>query len=224
MTPFWNGHYGSVLTRKMNERNGLQRFRSYSACNDERIVFMGNYVDLRGQRFGQLTVIEATDKRSNKGSVIWECICDCRKTVHVASGDLVSGNTASCGCRKRENQSLIGSYLTFVDGTCVEWLRSRKHRSDNTSGFRGVYKRPNDRYVACIGFKGKRYHCGTYSSFEEAKSARLEAEKIIHERFVDEWDRWSSKASQDSTWAEKNPFVYDVIQTESGFEVILNTF
>ena len=36
--------------------------------------------------------------------------------------------------------------LHHVDGTCVEWLEKRKHRSDNSSGFQGVSKTGNGKY------------------------------------------------------------------------------
>lgn len=58
--------------------------------------------DLRGRRFGLLTVIEKSDKRpNNDGWAHWECKCDCGKTTVVASGNLKSGNTRSCGCLKK---------------------------------------------------------------------------------------------------------------------------
>ena len=53
-------------------------------------------VDIRGQKFGELTAIEPTDKR--RGSyVIWRCRCSCGKEVFATAKDLRSGNTKSCG-------------------------------------------------------------------------------------------------------------------------------
>ena len=76
-------------------------------------------------------------------------------------------NSLFCGCRKREIMASVGDNLTFIDGTCIEWIRSRKHRRDNTSGFRGVYKHGN-KWRVSIGFKGKHYHIGTFDEFAEA--------------------------------------------------------
>ena len=36
--------------------------------------------------------------------------------------------------------------MELVDGTCVEWLKDRKIRTDNKSGCKGVYKRKSGKY------------------------------------------------------------------------------
>jgi len=167
-------------------------------------------LDLHGKRFGRLIAVKITDKRNAKGSVIWECLCDCGNVVEIAAEHLVHGNNISCGCRKQEIMDSVGNSLTFVDGTCVEWLRARKHRSDNTSGHRGVYKLPNGKWRVSIGFRRQRYHIGTFETFEEAKAARQEAEKVLHVDFVLAWEKWNALAADDPKWAEDNPFIFDV--------------
>ena len=141
--------------------------------------------------------------------MIWVCRCDCGNIVEATADSLMNGRVVSCGCRKQEIKDSVKDNLTFVDGTCIEWLRSRKHRCDNTSGFRGVYKVKN-KWRASIGLKGERYHIGTFNSFKEAKEARLEVEKILHDDFVLAWDKWSRFAASDPDWAASNPFVFDV--------------
>lgn len=65
---------------------------------------MGKLIDLTGQRFGRLTVLERAGK--NKfGSIGWLCHCDCGKEIVVSSPNLRSGHTQSCGCLKRELSS-----------------------------------------------------------------------------------------------------------------------
>jgi len=49
------------------------------------------------ERYGMLRPIEY---KWGKG---WICICDCGATTTVTGGNLRSGNTVSCGCRRREN-------------------------------------------------------------------------------------------------------------------------
>ena len=55
--------------------------------------------DLVGQRFGNLNVLEETNERQC-GAIVWRCRCDCGKETLVATGNLVSGHTTSCGCKK----------------------------------------------------------------------------------------------------------------------------
>lgn len=179
---------------------------------------MSNYLNLTGKRFGRLVAVEMTDKRNKRGSVIWKCICDCGNEVEVAAEGLAHGNNTSCGCRKREIQDSIGDTLAFVDGTCVDWLRSRKKRSDNTSGYTGIY-RVHGKWKAGIGLMGKRYHIGTYDTFLEAKEARLAAEQILHEGFVSAWDKWKEYASTHPAWSSENPFEFNVSYNRGVFVV-----
>ena len=80
----------------------------------------------------------------------------------------------------------------------------RKHRSDNTSGFRGVYQLRNGKYRATIGFKGKRFYIGTFVDYQDAVQARQEAENTIHEGFVRAWYSWNRQAEKDPGWARNN--------------------
>ena len=57
--------------------------------------------DLTGKKFGRLTVIEFYGINKH-GHSIWMCKCDCGNTAIVASSDLRSGRTLSCGCLWRE--------------------------------------------------------------------------------------------------------------------------
>lgn len=61
-----------------------------------------NSLHLEGQRFGKLVVIEKTENRSIKGSVMWRCLCDCGKTIETRASSLTSGVTRSCSCVLKE--------------------------------------------------------------------------------------------------------------------------
>lgn len=76
---------------------------------------MGAALDLTGQRFGMLVAIRPTVR---KGLRAWVCDCECGVTTIVLTGQLRSGNTRSCGCRKRAvlgestvRHGLHGTYL-----------------------------------------------------------------------------------------------------------------
>lgn len=55
-------------------------------------------LDLNGQIFGWLTV--KGEKQYKKKSVYWECECRCGGKTVVSTGNLLSGNTTTCGCAK----------------------------------------------------------------------------------------------------------------------------
>ena len=58
-------------------------------------------LDLTGQRFNNLTVIEVADNIKNKGT-LWRCRCDCGAETTALTNDLTSGHKKSCGCLKRK--------------------------------------------------------------------------------------------------------------------------
>lgn len=70
-----------------------------------------NAIDLTGQRFGKLTAIKPTDKRSSSGSIIWECKCDCGNLAYVPANSLNYGETNSCGCLTSKGEMIITNIL-----------------------------------------------------------------------------------------------------------------
>lgn len=58
---------------------------------------MSKLIDLSGQRFGFLTVIQRAPKISGEKPK-WICQCDCGKQIAVDGARLRSGHTKSCGC------------------------------------------------------------------------------------------------------------------------------
>lgn len=62
-------------------------------------------IDLKGQKFGRLTVIErAKDK---KGKTYWHCKCECGDEKDVCASHLTSGKIVSCGCSSVERISKL---------------------------------------------------------------------------------------------------------------------
>ena len=58
---------------------------------------MAKLIDLTGQRFGRLTVVERTGTSKN-GNALWACRCDCGNVAVVRGASLKNGITRSCGC------------------------------------------------------------------------------------------------------------------------------
>ena len=147
-------------------------------------------LDLTGQCFGKLTVVAPAANIGNRTA--WLCQCGCGQETVVKTEHLRSGRTRSCGC--------VGPHpgATYVDGTCVEMLRAKTVRRNNTSGVPGVDWRSSRRvWRASICFKGKRYYLGSYGRFEDAVKARKRAEENLHDSFLEEFAR-SMQAGQDA--------------------------
>ena len=54
-------------------------------------------LDLVGQKFGALTVLEKAGK-TNTDQQKWKCVCKCGKIVFPTTAHLRNGHTTSCGC------------------------------------------------------------------------------------------------------------------------------
>lgn len=66
---------------------------------------MGRFINLTGQVFGKLTVIERDNSVSKDKGAYWICRCQCGNIVSVKSYSLRSGATKSCGCLNKEINS-----------------------------------------------------------------------------------------------------------------------
>lgn len=58
--------------------------------------------NLKGQKFGRLTVM-SLDSTKN-GCAMWKCVCECGAHRVVRSNCLTTGNTVSCGCLNNERR------------------------------------------------------------------------------------------------------------------------
>lgn len=64
---------------------------------------MPRLIDLTGQKFGRLTVIERDYSKKNR--TYWLCQCECGNKKVVESCNLRKGLTKSCGCLQKERTS-----------------------------------------------------------------------------------------------------------------------
>lgn len=93
---------------------------------------MGKIVDLTGQRFGKLLVLEKTDKRDKRNNFLYKCQCDCGGITYLNCNVLKRGNTKSCGCGKfatrgAEYNSKDYTGTRFGKLVAIERLRRYKH-------------------------------------------------------------------------------------------------
>lgn len=87
---------------------------------------MGKRIDLTGQRFGRLLVVEESDTKKD-GRIHWICKCDCGNTKVVSGKSLRRNLTRSCGCILSEN--LIGKRF----GRLIVLDESKERRTSNGS-------------------------------------------------------------------------------------------
>lgn len=69
-----------------------------------------------GQTFNRLTVI-GIEPIAVKNLTRWTCYCICGTVVTVNARDVCSGNTTSCGCRKRSTSTTHGESFSSEYGS-----------------------------------------------------------------------------------------------------------
>lgn len=67
----------------------------------------GNHIDIIGNRYGRLLVIDR-EENDHRGKSRWRCQCDCGNMVVVVSYSLRSGATRSCGCLSVQTAAMTG--------------------------------------------------------------------------------------------------------------------
>lgn len=106
------------------------------------------YLDLTGQQFGRLVVIERAGHHRTPGSKPqprWRCRCSCGIEVKVTTKNLRTGETRSCGCLHRESARRQGK------ARAVDLI-------GQTFGKLTVIKRAKN-YVSPKGAVGSRWRC-----------------------------------------------------------------
>lgn len=190
-TIVWKCRCGCGQLFEVNERDLVRGYRRDCGCGcgtDPQARRKGHAVDLTGKTFGELTALYMTDQRDKKGSAIWHCRCSCGREKDFSEDVLLHGNTVSCGHVRAENGKKLHTKLHFVENSCVEFLK-RKKRSDNKTGYTGVYRTERGTYRASITLNKVRHNLGTYPTLEQAVKAREEGYEKYHKPFLDKYKK-----------------------------------
>lgn len=107
---------------------------------------MRKYVDINGKRFGRLVVLWHSYTLNKKyGSEFYECICDCGVRCVKKKANIITGDTRSCGCLKKESIGNVNrSHSLTGTKEYVSWMaiKSRCYYPKNNRyakyGARGI--------------------------------------------------------------------------------------
>ncbi len=193
------------------------------SCGCQRYKNPVNKKDLSGKRFGRLVVVAPAEADGRVRSGYWHCRCDCGRELDVCGVNLTAGRTRSCGCLNSEQSAKIHEHMTYRDNTCVERLKQiHNGRETNKAGFRGLFVTKDGKYRATITFQGVHYYLGCFSDMAKAVRARLDAEAVMHDGYVEAYYTYLRRAEDDPAWAAANPFYYTVSRVGGEFTVSTN--
>lgn len=105
--------------------------------------------DLTGKKFGRLTVLGLSEKKSGRKSY-WVCECDCGNKKLVRSDSLKRGQVQSCGCLKKEQNKTNLDRTTHGDTPTGE----HKRLWEIWQGIKQRTSNPNNKSYARYGGRG----------------------------------------------------------------------
>jgi hypothetical protein len=88
--------------------------------------------DLKGQCFGNLTVLRDSGKRAHNRGALWSCQCSCGKIKNIRADALKSGATTSCGCvgleRLNEYRVELGEGISAFNSIFAQYKAGARRR------------------------------------------------------------------------------------------------
>ena len=142
---------------------------------------MSALIDLTGQKFGKLTVVERFGnsyvKHSGKiASALWKCVCDCGEIRYKTTSDLRANRFRSCGCYAKEARS---ERLRLPDGEAARNYILYSYK--NAARKRGYEWSISDELFDEL-IKNDCYYCGS----KPIGIARIQQRSKVHTRELKE--------------------------------------
>lgn len=134
----WFGCVCSCGTRGTYSGAELRRGNVKSCgCLQRQLAVELFSINLSGQRFGRLVVVERVGSRRTYTE--WLCICDCGEKHLAVSADLRSGHINSCGCYRSESISARFSAARAMNPAIGRLYQKRLRESHTLAGLPREY-------------------------------------------------------------------------------------
>ena len=121
---------------------------------------MSQLIDLTGQRFGKLTVIEKAAPTTKQEGAYWRCVCDCGNEKVVVGTALRKGDYQSCGCLRAENVKRV--HLEYLKND-PNWKEKKKAQKNTAC--------PYNEALICA--KKECWLCGWNPKVEKARTEKF---------------------------------------------------
>ena len=150
--------------------------------------------DLTGKKFARLYVV-----RQHNGTRKWECRCDCGAVTILPANRLLSGNTKSCGCLKR---NVLGD-ATRTHGTANSRITGYANRTYGIwQAMRGRCMNPNNSRWEHYGGRGIKI-CARWGKYENFLADMGEAPKGLTLERINVNKNYTPSNCKWATWLEQ---------------------
>lgn len=142
-------------------------------CRHKELLSKRTLINLKGQRFGKLLVIEQST--SHNGHAKWLCQCDCGTTKEISAESLLHNNTRSCGCETSSiGENIIKALLLSSNYDFKEQVTFSDCLSPLGKPFRfdfGIYS--NGKLIRLIEYDGEfHYKTSSISSIKDLQTRK----------------------------------------------------
>lgn len=138
-----------------------------------------NMIDMTGEKYGLLTVLNRVEERAKKGRhVKWICSCECGNTTIVDASDLRKHHIISCGCKRlssgeiKVRDCLLQNGISFMMQYVITELTTKNNGNPRID----FAITDNDKnIIAFIEYQGLQHYkdCGIFG-----KQAREETDEM----------------------------------------------
>ena len=162
----------SSLRRGEIQSCGCLRKEAAQKARENRII------DLTGQKFGYLTVLERDDEEQKKhsGALYWKCICDCGTIKSIRGSNLTrkDGNRIiSCGCFHRSLGEI--EIYNLLEQNKINFIEQYRFQDFSKKSYDFAITNEQSQIIRLIEFDGEQH-------YKESFSLSWESLEIIQKR------------------------------------------
>lgn len=137
--------------------------------------------DLSDNYYGDLEVLNFEELRNHIG--YWRCRCSCGEEILVSTGNLNSGNTTSCGCKRgKSNIKGIPYGTVFNNLKVIRFDSIKKNKSGKGVACYECECLMCESHVIIPGYKlrnGQAKSCPVCSRIKDLRNQRFDRLKVI---------------------------------------------